>query len=762
VHYKYDVVTGLQTRTWTAADASTLDPDLSTSETQYVYDSRGRLDSVSQVRRNGSPVDVDSGTAGNQPEVTDYVYDLLGNLDQVRLPDGVVSDYDYDNLNRLAQLREFKDGPGSVHQNQYEDGVDILLAEYDYDLLADGKRSGVTEQVDDDGDPETALKTTRIDWLYDNLGRLSREVYDGYGTDLDFVADYTLDLVGNRVTKKTDATPSVAEMSSYHAAAVAGTASALVEVNEEIDSAYDANDRLLTEARDVDGTPADTTLYEYGPNADPAGGYGGDSTQQTRKTVWQGTDTDPETGAKLSDTIYQYNLQGQMSESSVDADGDGEGAAVVTEYKYDADGLRVSQTEDSVETKYLNDQQNPTGYSQVLEEKDAAGDIMKSYALGLDIISQQAPGVQSGGTLYLLKDGHGSTRGLVDAIGQPVSGQVYRYDAFGNRLDSTSALTTILYSGEQTDATGLQYLRARYYDPTTGRFNRLDPFAGNGNDPLSLHRYIYVDADPVNAIDPSGLFPGFPWPRLFPGAPLPDEIQIPVLGTLVHSYLGEQFRSWADARGLKSWANQENRTIVWDITRTNYPRQQPYSFKPDLVSWVPGGTSVDLYEMKHADIILDAPSYLGASLFATAQLARKGFSPLSAMAPRLAVGFGTAFASGYNVWPDFRYSPPFWELVTWTDYARFPGVILYDWVPTKLGVYLATLATMDAILSAYVIESLEAYCTAVVAGAQGSDLVNAVNYTQGLPATAPPSRVWYAMAASIGLMTLLGGSGLSG
>jgi hypothetical protein len=48
-------------------------------------------------------------------------------------------------------------------------------------------------------------------------------------------------------------------------------------------------------------------------------------------------------------------------------------------------------------------------------------------------------------------------------------------------------------------------LRARYYDPATGRFNRLDPFFGNLNDPLSLHKYLYTHADPVNGIDPSGL-----------------------------------------------------------------------------------------------------------------------------------------------------------------------------------------------------------------------------------------------------------------
>jgi RHS repeat-associated protein len=63
-----------------------------------------------------------------------------------------------------------------------------------------------------------------------------------------------------------------------------------------------------------------------------------------------------------------------------------------------------------------------------------------------------------------------------------------------------------LYSGEQFDSKiRQQYLRARYYDPATGRFNRLDPFFGNLNDPQSLHKYLYTHADPVNGIDPSGL-----------------------------------------------------------------------------------------------------------------------------------------------------------------------------------------------------------------------------------------------------------------
>jgi RHS repeat-associated protein len=64
-----------------------------------------------------------------------------------------------------------------------------------------------------------------------------------------------------------------------------------------------------------------------------------------------------------------------------------------------------------------------------------------------------------------------------------------------------------LYSGEQFDSKiGQQYLRQRYYDPATGIFNRLDPFFGNLNAPQSLHKYLYTHDNPVNGIDPSGLF----------------------------------------------------------------------------------------------------------------------------------------------------------------------------------------------------------------------------------------------------------------
>jgi len=60
-------------------------------------------------------------------------------------------------------------------------------------------------------------------------------------------------------------------------------------------------------------------------------------------------------------------------------------------------------------------------------------------------------------------------------------------------------------SGEQYDSDlGLYYLRARYYNPNTGRFMSRDPLDGQAFDPKTLHKYLYAGGDPVNAMDPTG------------------------------------------------------------------------------------------------------------------------------------------------------------------------------------------------------------------------------------------------------------------
>jgi RHS repeat-associated protein len=82
----------------------------------------------------------------------------------------------------------------------------------------------------------------------------------------------------------------------------------------------------------------------------------------------------------------------------------------------------------------------------------------------------------------------------------------YNYDSFGNQLNSTGTTpNNYLYRGEQYDPDlGLYYLRARYYNPSTGRFMSRDPYDGNKILPISLHKYLYASSNPVNRADPRG------------------------------------------------------------------------------------------------------------------------------------------------------------------------------------------------------------------------------------------------------------------
>ena len=108
----------------------------------------------------------------------------------------------------------------------------------------------------------------------------------------------------------------------------------------------------------------------------------------------------------------------------------------------------------------------------------------------------------------------GSTRLVTDPDGDVMQDvyhhqdQWFTYDAYGNLLETPDyRVTMFLYAGEQyTAATDLYYLRARYYDPSTGRFTALDPAAGSPQDPISLHKYLYAGANPVMNTDPTGQF----------------------------------------------------------------------------------------------------------------------------------------------------------------------------------------------------------------------------------------------------------------
>ncbi len=176
------------------------------------------------------------------------------------------------------------------------------------------------------------------------------------------------------------------------------------------------------------------------------------------------------------------------------------GVITSTTYRYDVDGIRIGKTEGVDTTDYLIDPNRD--YAQVVRETDGAG-VSIDYLYGDDLIQQSQA---ASNERYYLYDGLGSTRLLTDGVGAITD--TYDYEAFGSVLNQTGVTENdYRFTGEQYDgALDNYYLRARYYDQNTARFTQMDTWMGNIGDPLSLHKYIYTESDPINNIDPSGNF----------------------------------------------------------------------------------------------------------------------------------------------------------------------------------------------------------------------------------------------------------------
>ena len=170
---------------------------------------------------------------------------------------------------------------------------------------------------------------------------------------------------------------------------------------------------------------------------------------------------------------------------------------------YDAFGNRVTKTVNGVTTRYLVDDLNPTGYAQVMDEL-TGGAVTRTYTYGLQRISENQVISNTWTPSFYGYDGAGSVRQLTSTAGAITD--TYDYDAFGNKINSTgSTPNNMLYRGEQFDSDlGLYYLRARYYNPVTGRFMSRDPEDGKIKEPKTLHKYLYAGGDPVNRVDPLG------------------------------------------------------------------------------------------------------------------------------------------------------------------------------------------------------------------------------------------------------------------
>ena len=358
-----------------------------------------------------------------------------------------------------------------------------LLSSYQYQLSPTGRRTAVTETRLESND---TYSSTGITYTYDALNRLTQEASGSDIPEANFNTIYTYDLVGNRLSKSSN---------------VGASSSSRFEF---FSYTYNQNDQLQTENQNVGGDVS-SAIYDYDTNG---------------SLVSKILTPDP-SALSLQPSAYSYaytyNLENRLSSATITrTEKNNNTVDISTNYIYNQSGIRVKADSSATNSAtaellfdnkktFLIDPNSHTGYGQVLEEfDDVSSTPTVSYTIGDDVISQTT----SAGTSHLMYDGHGSTRMLTNSSGNVTDR--YSYDAFGIMLggnpSSTNPTTTsLLYSGETFDVDlQQQYLRARWYDQNNGRFNRLDPFSGNSQDPQSLHKYAYTHGDPVNGIDPSG------------------------------------------------------------------------------------------------------------------------------------------------------------------------------------------------------------------------------------------------------------------
>ena len=248
-----------------------------------------------------------------------------------------------------------------------------------------------------------------------------------------------------------------------------GSAAAWGETTYE----YDAANKLLSETKNT-GLTAEMTNYTYDANGN-----------MLSDVVMNAT------GGIASSGEYTYNGFNQLV-MHTDTDG------VKTSYTYDASGLRVSKDG----TAYVWDAGNI-----VAEVED--GETTATYLRGMNLILSDAAVSKS----YYLYNAHGDVVQLTNASGTVT--KTYDYDAFGKETDPDDAdENPFRYCGEYYDTESeTYYLRARNYDPSTGRFTQQDSVRGmtiemlNGQeiiDPLSLNLYTYCYNSPIYYLDPSG------------------------------------------------------------------------------------------------------------------------------------------------------------------------------------------------------------------------------------------------------------------
>jgi RHS repeat-associated protein len=490
--------------------------DANHNTTSFTYDAFGRVTKTTfpsgHIEMYGYDADnnLTSKTDRKNQYIT-YAYDLMNRLTQKTYPDSTSVNYTYDLDSRLTQVTD----PTGTYNFTFDNMGRLtntstqysfltsraLTTAYSYDAASNrtgftDPESGSTAYVYDTLNrlqtltPPSAFTTgsfglsydalsrrtqmTRPNsvstlYAYDNLSRLTSVLHQLSGSTIDGAA-YTVDNAGNR-TAKTDERAGVTSNYSYNA--IYELTKVMQGTNTTESYTFDpVGDRLSSlsvspynynTSNELTSTPSTTYTYDYNGNV---------------LTNTSGSNT----------TSYSWDFENRLTSVTLP------GSGGTVSFKYDPFGRRIYKSSSSGTSVYAYDIDN------LIEETNAAGTVVARYAENFNIDEPLAM-VRSSATSYYHADGLGSVTSLSNAAGAVA--QTYTYDSYGKQTASSGSLTNAFQfaSREFDSETGLYFMRARYYDPATGRFVSEDPSVFEGG----MNFYPYVDNNPINWFDPYGL-----------------------------------------------------------------------------------------------------------------------------------------------------------------------------------------------------------------------------------------------------------------
>ena len=393
-----------------------------------------------------------------------YTYDANGNKVSETLANGVVSTYSYNGCNKVTKL---------VTKSGNSD-----ISSYEYSYYLDG--SDACKVRNENG----TIETTSYD--YDGLKRLTKEfISNGKTAD---TYSYEYDDYGNRSKMVANGSEEYETVYDY---TVNGKYTALLQ--KEIKTVEETSNTTVSDGLAISPTDLITSTAADAKTEETAYSYDANGNQIT-KTAESKTETNT------------YDGLNQLIEFT-----DGETTA---SYKYNADGLRTSKTVDGKTINHIWD-----GSKQIVVDMDDSDWYSAEvYVRGTNLLAKFSK--QSGNVKtdyqYYTQNAHGDVVNLTDSTGAITKS--YKYDAFGVEQNVDDADDNAFrYCGEYYDSeSGTIYLRARYYDPTIGRFISRDSVTGENTDPLSLNLYTYCHNNPILGVDPSGHLPN--WAKFAIGA----------------------------------------------------------------------------------------------------------------------------------------------------------------------------------------------------------------------------------------------------